>query len=305
MKKLFIPLLEKKFLLAEDNQVNQEVVVDMLEQLGYRIDIVNNGKEAVEACQKYAYSLILMDCEMPVMDGLTATEKIRADENQLHKPSVPVVALTAHAVTGVREKCIASGMSDFLSKPFSVNEIHVMVKKWVTLEPEHMETESGADPVAQSAASESGNVKPVPTFHGRPQDLPDDQSGRQNSIIDNVMINRLRQTGQRKNPRSVTKASLLVRVITMYLEQTPELLVKLSIAMQEKNIIRVVDVAHSLKSSSSAVGAVELAESCREIEQAGCKDEVDISGLEQWVCKINDRYQKVEIMLKKILDSES
>ncbi len=290
MKNLSIPVLKRKILLAEDNLVNQEVVMDMLEQLGYHIDVVNNGKEAVEACRKENYSLVLMDYRMPVLDGLKATEKIRFNESQQQTPPVPIVALTAHAITGVRDRCLNSGMNDFLSKPFGMDDIYAVVKKWMPL---------GSD---CGAASITPSAQPVNVQAQYPLDT---QSAQKNVIIDAVMINRLRQSGQQKKNVSTTKVPLLVRVINMYLGQTPDLLLKLSTAMAEKNVTHVVDIAHSLRSSSQAVGALTMADGCREIERAGCEEVVDMRLLEQKTLEIHNKYQQVEMNLKEILNSEN
>ena len=94
----------RKILLVEDNLVNCEVAVDMLEELGINTDVVHDGKQAVEAVKANQYALILMDCEMPVMDGFSATKQIRNDEKLLQQKPTPIIALTAHAITGARDK---------------------------------------------------------------------------------------------------------------------------------------------------------------------------------------------------------
>lgn len=117
-------------LLAEDNPVNQQLTVLQLQKLGYNCVAVANGKEAVKALEKTAYSLVLMDCQMPEMDGLEATKSIRKAE-ALMGTHVPIVGLTAHAMGGDREKCIAAGMDDYLSKPASLDKIRATLTKWL------------------------------------------------------------------------------------------------------------------------------------------------------------------------------
>jgi CheY-like chemotaxis protein len=109
-----------RVLLAEDNQVNQKLALRILEQMGYRADIASNGIEAVESIERQTYDVILMDVQMPEMDGLDATRSIRKlkDVTQPH-----IIAMTANAMEGDREMCIAAGMNDYVSKPIRVNEL--------------------------------------------------------------------------------------------------------------------------------------------------------------------------------------
>lgn len=118
-------------LLAEDNPVNQMVTQLQLKKLGYECSVVSTGGEAVQAAEKGGYALILMDCQMPEMDGLEATKAIRKAE-ALTGRHVPIIGLTAHAMGGDREKCIASGMDDYLSKPASIDQLSTSLKKWIT-----------------------------------------------------------------------------------------------------------------------------------------------------------------------------
>jgi CheY-like chemotaxis protein len=109
-----------KILLAEDNAVNQKLALRLLEQMGYRADVASNGVEAIDSIQRQIYDVILMDIQMPEMDGLDATRSIRK-LSSLKQPRI--IAMTANAMQGDREMCIAAGMEDYISKPIRVNEL--------------------------------------------------------------------------------------------------------------------------------------------------------------------------------------
>jgi CheY-like chemotaxis protein len=138
-----------RLLVAEDNPVNQKVAVKMLEKLGYKVDVVSNGKEAVEAVRRQPYTVVLMDCQMPEMDGLEATRAIRTweqdgsanrstsaqDVHSTDGPSsagfhIPIIAMTANAMEEDRQRCLDAGMDDFVSKPISSSVISKVLAQW-------------------------------------------------------------------------------------------------------------------------------------------------------------------------------
>jgi signal transduction histidine kinase/DNA-binding response OmpR family regulator/HPt (histidine-containing phosphotransfer) domain-containing protein len=121
-------------LVAEDNPVNMEVARQYLIELGCRVEIAENGKEAVAAVEKRRYDLILMDCQMPILDGLSATRKIREYEEKTAAVAMPIVAVTANAYEEDRRACLASGMDDYLSKPFSPEQLADILLKWVKID---------------------------------------------------------------------------------------------------------------------------------------------------------------------------
>jgi CheY-like chemotaxis protein len=120
-------------LLAEDNPVNQMVAIRQLDKLGYRSVLAENGQQVLDLLDQSTYSLILMDCQMPIMDGIKCTKEIRKQEKLLGKKSIPIIAMTANAMSAAIEECFSSGMSDFVSKPVKIETLQRTLQKWMPL----------------------------------------------------------------------------------------------------------------------------------------------------------------------------
>ncbi len=140
-----------KILVAEDNPVNQLVAVKILEKLGYKADVAGNGVEALDAFGKTPYDVIFMDCQMPVMDGYAASRAIRSGEEKDLKKKVVIIAMTANALKGDRDKCIRAGMDDYMSKPISPNTVSEILNKWSS--KTHVEDEIGSGEVLLADAA--------------------------------------------------------------------------------------------------------------------------------------------------------
>ena len=148
-------------LLAEDNAVNQEVTLGMLEVLGCTATAVENGRRAIALLASQPFSVILMDCQMPEMDGFEATRAIRQQE-QKTGTRIPIVALTAHALQGDRELCLAAGMDDYLSKPFTIDQLKTVLYRWLLPTTQPALGDSPPSPVAPSPApAPQTNESPV------------------------------------------------------------------------------------------------------------------------------------------------
>lgn len=123
----------KHILLVEDNLINQDVARGILGALGCQVDVVANGREALAQLENQHYDLIFMDCQMPVLDGYQTTRQIRMQEQERQQPLVPIIALTAHALMGDRERCLACGMNDYLAKPVRVVDLQRVLTQWLPI----------------------------------------------------------------------------------------------------------------------------------------------------------------------------
>ncbi len=130
-----------RILVAEDNVVNQKVACRILEKLGLRVDVAADGEAAFRAWSSGRYDLILMDCQMPIMDGYEATRKIRAREGA--GEHIPIIALTAHAMKGADNECLSAGMDDYLSKPIDRERLQEALQRWLEDEPGDGEQAAG------------------------------------------------------------------------------------------------------------------------------------------------------------------
>ena len=157
---------DARVLLAEDNAINQDVALAMLELLGCRVDLVNDGREAVEAVQSGEYDLVFMDCHMPVVDGFEATRRIRIFEaNVGADTAIPVIALTADVQKGIEEMCASAGMSDYISKPFTEKKLENVLLRWL---PQERVLQKPDDP--DRAARSGPSTTPVDTGRRRAGD---------------------------------------------------------------------------------------------------------------------------------------
>lgn len=123
-----------KILIAEDNIVNQKVALGLLKKLGLKGDTVINGQEAIDVLAQTPYDLVLMDCQMPVMDGYEATRQIRDPNSAVINHGIPIIALTANAMQGDREKCLLAGMDDYLAKPITPKALAETLGKWMPVD---------------------------------------------------------------------------------------------------------------------------------------------------------------------------
>jgi len=244
-------------LLVEDNPVNQEVGKAMIESLGSRVTIAANGLMALEELSGGGYDLVLMDCQMPEMDGYEATTRIRELEQSVtsdtETPRIPIIALTAHALGGTCEQCLAAGMDDYLPKPFSREQLHSILKRWLpykvattneNLNPAAAGPHSGATALSSSGGDGQAADKPFwsPAF------------------IEEGALNNIRALQREGAP------NLLDKVIKQYFINSPCLLDSMRTAVAAGDWAGLLYAAHSLSSSSANLGALSLSELCKQME---------------------------------------
>jgi len=221
----------RRVLVAEDNQINQRVALRMLEKMGYRADVVANGKEAVEAVTRLPYDLVLMDCQMPVMDGFEATASIRKLNGRGGKTLV--IAMTANALRGDRERCIASGMDDYLAKPVTQEALENLLAKWDLMLTEADRTSPAAD-------------------------APQPGDG-----LDREKIAELRELGEGDSPE------WLETLVRHFLRDTAGRLAKLHEAYAGRDARAFEEVAHALKGSCATLGVTSMKVTAERLQAMG------------------------------------
>ena len=244
-----------RILLVEDNPVNQKVAIGVLTRFNHRVTAAENGKKALEALERSSFDIVLMDLQMPEMDGITATRHIRADR-RWH--NLPVVAMTAHALASDRERCIAVGMNDYLCKPIRAEELEKMVEKWGY-------QQSGVSKPPSPDAKQGGTSKKA-----QPLDL------------DKALI---LLGGDRE---------LFGEAVEAFLEDIPRIMDRLQSALQEGDTTQLYSTAHSLKGSASTLCAEPIRFVAQRIEQLGRQGEIsDVAALVQELEAEVDRLQKL------------
>ncbi|MBU0945925.1 MAG: response regulator [Proteobacteria bacterium] len=249
-------------LVAEDNIVNQQVAQGVLTKLGCKVDLTMNGQEAVESFKNSRYDIIFMDCQMPLMDGYEATAAIRRMEDlETNATRIPVIALTANALTGDREKCLAAEMDDYISKPFGQMQVETILKRWL---PEKM----------REAQETPANKVETTAQENEPEQ----------EVICRKQLESIRALQSDGAP------DILTRIITLYLEDTPEQMDKLYQALRSNDATEVRSIAHSLKSSCANLGALTLSTLFKKLENKGHTN--SLQGATELFAKAQNEYQK-------------
>jgi len=259
-------------LIAEDHPVNQKVAQLMLERLGYRADIVSNGLEVLAAMQRQSYDVILMDIQMPEMNGIEATGQIRTTLPDERQPRI--IAMTANALGGEREEYLAAGMNDYLSKPVNVTQLRNALEKCMPLE--RYKTEAAA-------------ATPLPAATRTNEEKMDVDA---NASIDQVML-------KEYFPYEGEDARVLQDLIEEFFVDSDRRLAEIAAALKSGDADRVGKAAHAIKGASLTFGARLLAGLCKELELIGKSGKLE--GAAAILAQIEAEYQRARQDLRMIV----
>jgi len=302
--------LPLRILLAEDNVVNQQVALHLLQRMGYRADVAGNGLEVLEALSRQSYDVVLMDVQMPEMDGLTATQRIYQEFTLQERPRI--IAMTANAMLGDREMCLEVGMDDYISKPIRVEELSRALSKCQEglkvnrLQVERLENnlQPSSPPYPLGNGKSSGEQPSTPTQPTLPEGLHPTTFNPSIVVIDATAFRTLQEM--------IDKDEVLVKVIDSFLEEAPKLLQAMRLALSgtlhtaavaEGEAAVMERAAHTLKSTSATLGAIRLSQFCYELEEislaAGSANAHigNLEGVSVMVSQVEIEYEKVKAAL--------
>ena len=216
-----------RILLVEDNAINQKVALSMLSKFGFSADAVANGAEAVKNLEKIPYDLVLMDLQMPVMDGMEATKLIRSSDSYVLNKDIPIIAMTAHALKGYQEVCLDVGMNDFLAKPVTINALHNVLNKWL-----------GFQENINTLQEKQDNNDTLQFFNGE-------------VLIENLM-------GDRETAKEI---------VNVFIEDIPRKILELKTSLSKGDIKNSGIIAHTIKGASANVHCETLRDIAMKIEE--------------------------------------
>jgi CheY-like chemotaxis protein/HPt (histidine-containing phosphotransfer) domain-containing protein len=241
-----LPRFHGHVLLVEDNPINQAVAENMLQRVGVQVVLAADGRAAVDAVRDHRFDLVLMDVQMPVMDGLVATRTIRTAQALLGLHT-PIVAITANAMTQEREQCVGAGMDDFLPKPFSSLQLYQVLARWL---------KASSAAAGRSAATSASGAMPLRPSPAAAEPVGSDLA----QILDRAALHRIRDQGGRDRPE------LLANVVRLFLHDAPGHLTAIQQAWLRRDGQAMSTSAQVLKSASAHIGAMRLAAMCAALE---------------------------------------
>nr|WP_281377997.1 hybrid sensor histidine kinase/response regulator [Chiayiivirga flava] len=275
-------------LLVEDNPVNRQVAHRLLSLAGLTLDTAENGKEAVDRMATTRYDAVLMDCQMPVMDGYTATRQQRSREAETASAHVPIIAMTANAMVGDREKCLAAGMDDYLSKPLNRGLLEQTLRRWIGA------TVTRPEPATPLPPPVTRPPTPVPPARTHATLVPapartTPAPAPAAKVLNERIVDDLREI----------MGGEFLTLIRVFLEDAPGAIRRLQAAADNNDLAALVAPAHTLKSTSANLGALDLSEQARVIETGARKR--DLTDPAARVAELTREFQRVETALRGFL----
>jgi CheY-like chemotaxis protein len=282
-----------RVLIVDDNAVNRAVIVGMLEVYECVTAEAGNGGEAVTAVREGSFDLVFMDCQMPVLDGFEATAEIRRVEQLAGRRRVPIVALTASALKGERERCLAAGMDDYLSKPVRQSELGDAVRRWVS---GSSAAEIGGAVVTFNVSTPAALSTPANAVgHANGSSASNGSAPSSNGVLDPTVIDAIRAMPSKR------PGDTLSRLVGIYLEHTPVAIRHLRAAVDSGGCAEAQRISHTIKSSTGMLGASGLARLLNDAETAGqAGAHADLTRL---IDEIELEYQRVHSALSELLPS--
>jgi CheY-like chemotaxis protein/HPt (histidine-containing phosphotransfer) domain-containing protein len=270
--------LPMRLLLADDNVVNQKVALRLFEQMGYQIDVAGDGLEAIQAVGQQSYDMIFMDVQMPELDGLQATQRIRQSEKEQDQPGCVIIAMTASAMLGDRERCLAAGMDDYLAKPVRPEAVQSALERW--------------GPVTQRKGKRSA------TTTLRPLSVGEDRKGSADwaSGVDDGSVDMERFTEM-----AGIDAAGVRDLVELYLNQTTGQLVALREAVCAGSSKEVERIAHKAAGASATCGIIGMVPLLREIEGLGRSGQG--SGAVALVTRVDEELERVRHFLSRHVET--
>jgi signal transduction histidine kinase/CheY-like chemotaxis protein len=235
-------------LVVEDNPVNLSVVTKLLQRFGLSCDVAHDGVEGVEAVKNIKYDIVLMDMQMPKMDGYQATSNIRAREKECNLSHVPILAMTANAMAGDREKCLEAGMDDYISKPIKPSDLKKLLRHWLKV-PEVLAIQNANNNSSSSYLSSNVDYN---VAHNT-------TSNMEESVLDKGVLGELFDIMEKE----------AIQLLQEYLRNAHELLKNIESAIRNNDITMLTLPAHTLKSSSANVGAMQVSAIAKQLEIIG------------------------------------
>jgi CheY-like chemotaxis protein/HPt (histidine-containing phosphotransfer) domain-containing protein len=253
------PATTARVLLVEDNRVNQLVARAMLEQLGFSVDVVADGLAAVKTAARVSYRAILMDCQIPVLDGYGATIEIRRVQGAARR--TPIIAITASTTNANHRRCLAAGMDDYLTKPLGLSELRAALTRWA---PEHApRTTDDPAPRAPVPTVAVPEVVVAPETESGAVDVAVLAAHSERAVLDLEVVTRLEQLG------ATAGENLMGQLAELFLASADVRIDELRDALARPDPAAVAAAAHSLRGASANLGATDLARRCTMLETHG------------------------------------